>query len=372
MFISLFADPMRALIFAAAHLFGGSLGGGIFAVSLAARLVFMPLTLRLARRARERQRAMNRLQPELARIKKQFAKQPDKLAEAVHAAHRREGIEIVDRQELLGGLARLPVLGGIYGALRSIPRLGSFAWIPDLAKPNLPLALIVTVGSAISTYIASHGGATRTLAVSAIVGSAISLAFLLHMSSAIALSWGASVAGDVVQNVVLLRRASKGRATGALTSFLGRLREPVEHGDEVVRHPLAHRREEEGERAGDRDALRDPASLPVRLDVAGEGERRERRTTHGELEPAPVVDVGERHAVPGAAIRHHPRGGAVGEWAVHRAVADAGVPLVPVVRIAPDAPDTCRRRGGRARLAVGPHRAPPWSVSKRRIKDTPR
>jgi len=205
MFSSLFADPMRALIFAAAHLFGGSLGGGIFAVSLAARFVFMPLTLRLARRARERQRILGGLAPELARIKKRYATQPDKLAEAIHAAHRREGIEVVDRQELLGGLARLPVLGGIYGALRSIPRLGSFSWIPDLAKPNLPLALIVTAGSAISTYIANHGGTTRTLAVSAIVGSAIGLAFLLHMSSALALSWSASVAGDVVQNVVLVR-----------------------------------------------------------------------------------------------------------------------------------------------------------------------
>ncbi len=205
MFSSLFADPMRALIFAAAHLFGGSLGGGIFAVSLAARFVFMPLTLRLARRARERQRILDRLQPELARLKKRHARQPDKLVEAIHAAHQREGIDPVDTQALLGGLARLPVLGGIYGALRSIPRLGSFAWVADLAKPNLPLALLVTAGSAMTTYIGNHGGATRTLALSAIVGSALSLAFLLHMSSAIALSWGASVVGDVVQNVVLLR-----------------------------------------------------------------------------------------------------------------------------------------------------------------------
>jgi YidC/Oxa1 family membrane protein insertase len=213
MFSSLFADPMRALIFAAAHLFGGSLGGGIFAVSLAARFVFMPLTLRLARRARERQRILDRLQPELARLKKRHARQPDKLVEAIHAAHQREGIDPVDRQALLGGLARLPVLGGIYGALRSIPRLGSFAWVADLAKPNLPLALLVTAGSAASTYIAGHGGATRTLALSAIVGSAISLAFLLHMSSAVALSWGASVVGDVVQNVVLLRERRRGEPT---------------------------------------------------------------------------------------------------------------------------------------------------------------
>jgi YidC/Oxa1 family membrane protein insertase len=205
MFSSLFADPMRALIFAAAQLFGGSLGGGILAVSLTARFAFMPLTLRLARRAQARQKVLDRLNPEIAQLKKRFAQRPDKFAEAVHAVYQREGIQPVDPQAVLGGLARLPVLGGIYGALRSIRRLGAFGWIADLAKPNLPLALLVTAGSATSAYIASHGGTTRTVALSAIVGSAIGLAFLWHMSSAVALSWGASVAGDIVQSVVLRR-----------------------------------------------------------------------------------------------------------------------------------------------------------------------
>ncbi len=210
MFSSLFADPIRALIFAAAHLFGGSLGGAIFAVSLAARIAFFPLTLRLARRAREQQKIRDRLEPEIARLKKRHARQPEKLVEAIHGVYQREGIQPVDTQAVLGGLARMPVIGGIYGALRSIPRLGSFAWIADLAKPNLPLALLVTAGSAASTYIASHGGATRTVALSVIVGSAIGLAFLWHMSSAIALSWGANVVGDVVQSVVLLRERRRG------------------------------------------------------------------------------------------------------------------------------------------------------------------
>jgi YidC/Oxa1 family membrane protein insertase len=210
MFSSLFADPIRALIFAAAHLFGGSLGGAIFAVSLAARFAFFPLTLRLARRAREQQKIRDRLEPEIARLKTRHARQPEKLVEAIHGVYQREGIQPVDTQAVLGGLARMPVIGGIYGALRSIPRLGSFAWIADLAKPNLPLALLVTAGSAASTYIASHGGSTRTLAISALVGSAISLAFLWHMSSAIALSWGASVVGDAVQSAVLLRERRRG------------------------------------------------------------------------------------------------------------------------------------------------------------------
>ena len=202
---SLFIDPMRALTFAAAHLFAGSLGGGNFVVSLAARIAFMPLTLRLARREEERRRILTRLNPEIERLKKRFAQQPQKLAEAVHALHQREGIEPIDREAILGGLARLPVIGGIYGALRSLPRLGSFAWIADLARPNLPLALLVTAGSATAAYIARNGTSARGMVASTLVGAAISLVFLWHMSSAVALSWGASVTGDIVQSVVLRR-----------------------------------------------------------------------------------------------------------------------------------------------------------------------
>jgi YidC/Oxa1 family membrane protein insertase len=205
MFGSVFVDPMRALLFATAHLFGGSLGSAIVAVSLVARFAFLPLTLRLARRAAERQRILDRLQPELDRIKKRYATRPDRFAEATQAVYQREGIPPVDSQMLLGNIARWPFLAGMYGALRSIRRLGSFAWISDLAKPNLPLVLLVTSGSAVATYIASHGGNPRAVATSVAVGSAISLLFLWHISSAIALSWGASVAGDVVQSVILVR-----------------------------------------------------------------------------------------------------------------------------------------------------------------------
>lgn len=214
MFSSLFADPMRALIFAAAHLFGGNLGGGVLAVSLAVRVAFLPLTIRLARRDRERRRIMARLEPEIAKLKTKHAKQPNRLAEATQAIYRREGIEVVDGQALLGGLARLPAVGGIYGALRSIRPLGSFAWIADLAKPNPPLAILVTTGSAISAYVASHALGTneRAVVASTIVGAAISLAFLVHLSSAVALSWAASVAGDVVQNVVLVRAERRPKA----------------------------------------------------------------------------------------------------------------------------------------------------------------
>ncbi len=56
-------DLVRALVFAAAHLCGNSLGGGILAVSLVARLALLPITLRAARRMMAHQASVTALAP---------------------------------------------------------------------------------------------------------------------------------------------------------------------------------------------------------------------------------------------------------------------------------------------------------------------
>lgn len=203
---SLLVDPLRAVLFAAAHLFGGNLGAGVVAVSFGLRLAFMPLTLRWARRAAEQRRIYAGLEPELARIKGQYRDRPQDLAERTFALHRKHGYRPVDGEAVLGGLVRWPFVGGIYGALRSIKRLGSFAGIVDLAKPNAVLAVIIAVGGSAAGYFAARTPETERAAVtSAIIGAAVSLAVLWHLSAAIALSWAANTAGDAIQAVVLLR-----------------------------------------------------------------------------------------------------------------------------------------------------------------------
>ena len=45
---SLFLELLRVVLFAFAHVCGGSLGGGIVILSLVIRLALLPLTLRMA------------------------------------------------------------------------------------------------------------------------------------------------------------------------------------------------------------------------------------------------------------------------------------------------------------------------------------
>ena len=68
-----FVEVIRAAIFSAAHVCGGSLGGGILLVSAVVRIALLPLTLKLARRAREQQAKLAALKPELDAIRRRHA-----------------------------------------------------------------------------------------------------------------------------------------------------------------------------------------------------------------------------------------------------------------------------------------------------------
>src|SRR5256886_9369273 len=83
------ADLFRAAIFAAAHVFAGSLGAGIVAVSLGVRLALFPLTIRLARRALAQQAIPARLPPELQRRQARLSNDPAAPWRRTQALYRR-------------------------------------------------------------------------------------------------------------------------------------------------------------------------------------------------------------------------------------------------------------------------------------------
>jgi YidC/Oxa1 family membrane protein insertase len=204
---SFLVDPIRAAMFAVAHLLGGSIGAGVITVSFLLRVALLPLTLRLARRANAQQRILQSIKPQLALLGKRHAKDPEALWRETRALHRRVGFKSFDSPALLGNLARLPVLGGIYGALRQLGSARSFVWIPDLARPNVPLALLVASMSGAAAYLGSQAATEsgRPAAVAALLAGAIGLAFFWHLSSALVLSWGASSVVDLAQSALLVR-----------------------------------------------------------------------------------------------------------------------------------------------------------------------
>ncbi|MFL5416108.1 MAG: YidC/Oxa1 family membrane protein insertase [Myxococcales bacterium] len=202
-----FVELLRAGIFSAAHVCGGSLGGGILVVSALLRLGLLPLTLRLARRAREQQAQVAALRPEIDALQRRYATDPLRLMQETRALQAKHGVKLVTPSSLVGLAIQFPILGGLFSAVRN--GLGAkvrFLWVGDLARPDGVLLLGVAALTAwgISTAPTTPGqtaGQTPLLVIS-VLGT---VAFLWSASSAVALSFGAGSLVSVLQNWLLSR-----------------------------------------------------------------------------------------------------------------------------------------------------------------------
>lgn len=101
------AGLLRPLLFALAHLYGGSVGAAILTTSLLLRLALLPLALRMARAGRERARKLQLLRPELDRLRARFASQPERLQQETSRRLSKHGVELVDRQGCAGAASSL-------------------------------------------------------------------------------------------------------------------------------------------------------------------------------------------------------------------------------------------------------------------------
>lgn len=208
-----FVELLRAGIFAAAHVCGGSLGGGILLVLAGVRLALLPLTLRLARNARAQQAKLATLQPEIEALQRRFANDPGRLLRETRALHAKHGIGLLTPSGLLGMAIQFPVLGGLFAAVRT--GLGAkvrFLWIGDLARPDGALLLIATALTAWGISSAPNSpGQTTSQTPMLVVGVLLTAAFLWTASSAVALSAGAGSLVSVLQNWLVSRDAMKTR-----------------------------------------------------------------------------------------------------------------------------------------------------------------
>ena len=137
-------DMILALLASLSHLFGGSLGWAIVVLSVAIRVALLPLTISLARRARRNQEIMQRLQPEIMRLRQRYEKKPERLFEEMRKLYRQHDCSPFDLPMLVGTFIQLPIFGMLYSSIRSsLTSSSAFLWIRSLASPDLLLTVLI-------------------------------------------------------------------------------------------------------------------------------------------------------------------------------------------------------------------------------------
>jgi len=205
----------RFVMFLAAALFtltqasGGSLGLAIIILSLSARLTLLPLTLRMARRAQERQTRLLALEPMIRKLKEKYRSDPRRLRDELIKLYREHGVGPLDPGTIFGAFLQLPIVYGLYTAIkRGLGEGGRFLWISNLARPDAILALLFGgLTYLVSTLNPAVPHEIRIVA--ALLPALVAIWFAWSVASGVGLYWATSSTVDLLQSA-LLRRSAKG------------------------------------------------------------------------------------------------------------------------------------------------------------------
>ncbi len=184
------------------------MGVAIGVLSMGLRLALLPLTLPLARRTLEVQRALKKLEPQLSKIRKTHKSDPERLWKETEALHRQHGIKVVEGKSILSSLLQVPLFLGLFAAVqRGLSGTGKFLWVKDLMKADPLLAFLCAMLTGLSVFLAP-GVAESQRAVSILLPAVLTLAFLWNISAGVAIYSLSSGLVGVVQSL-LIRRESR-------------------------------------------------------------------------------------------------------------------------------------------------------------------
>lgn len=124
---------------------GGSLGLAIVVLSLVVRFSLVPVSIYVGRRTIVHKRNMDRLKPQLEKLKEKYKDEPASLQKETIALFKKEGVSPIDGKSMLVTFLQAPIFMAVFSAIRSglTKSSESFLWIKNLAKADLWLALLV-------------------------------------------------------------------------------------------------------------------------------------------------------------------------------------------------------------------------------------
>jgi YidC/Oxa1 family membrane protein insertase len=212
---STWVDLIASLLAVLSGPAGLGTGLAIVALTLLLRTLILPITWQNSYRGYIRQRKLALLQPELKRLKERYARDPQKYSAALAALYREHGMSMVDGRALVGGLAQMPLLLGVFNALRRGTAHGRFLWVKDLAQPDLAFAIVAGVTTALLT-LAAPDLPEHVRMLMLIVPAVCLTLTAMHLASGLALYWATSNVFGAAQTVALRTVIARRIAAGDL------------------------------------------------------------------------------------------------------------------------------------------------------------
>jgi YidC/Oxa1 family membrane protein insertase len=192
---------------------GFGTGLGIVVLTLLLRTVILPVSWPIAYRGSIRQKKMLRLQPELARLKREYGKEPRLYAERVMRLYQDNGMTVMDWRSVFGSLLQMPLFLGMYQTLRAGVDGARFLWVETLARPD-PVFAILAALTTMLMMAANPDLPEQMRLILILVPSILATIMALKFCSALAVYWTVSNCYSAIQtgalHYVIARRIRSG------------------------------------------------------------------------------------------------------------------------------------------------------------------
>jgi YidC/Oxa1 family membrane protein insertase len=196
-------DAIVDLLGCLTQCFGGSLGLAILTLSLGVRFALLPLSIKLAKRARRNQEILQTLQPEIEQLKKRFEKKPERLFAEMRELYRKHHYNPLDIPAMLAGFIQLPIFAILYRSIRSVLSSHSaFLWIKNLAIPDVFLTLAILFVTGLCAYL-MPSASEQARYVLITIQVVITCLIVWKLAAGLALYWVSSGLVNLIQTLWL-------------------------------------------------------------------------------------------------------------------------------------------------------------------------
>lgn len=175
----------------------------IILLTLIARAILMPVSLRSAIRMEANKQKMKRLKPELDALKELHKNDSARLTAETLRLYREKEIRLIDRLTV-ANIGTQGVFGvGLFQVLSKATFSSKFLWISSLARPDLLLTVLVSAVMLLGMILMPGATVETSALVMIAVATLLAAITLLTLPSAVGIYWAASNAMTVVQALLL-------------------------------------------------------------------------------------------------------------------------------------------------------------------------
>jgi YidC/Oxa1 family membrane protein insertase len=180
----------------------------IILFTLLGRLVLMPINLIAMVNMYKNKKAISAIKPELDKLKIVHKDNPSEIAKYTVELYKKHNIKFLDKNSVANIVSQGAFGFGMFQALQQIVFNSKFAWIANIAKPDVFLALLVGVITYFS-MIMMPGSAEQTSTLLFVIPAIICIVTLINFPSALGLYWATSSVTSLLQSLVLNKYLKK-------------------------------------------------------------------------------------------------------------------------------------------------------------------